>query len=78
MDGEKRLVNKHLVGTPTEWLGPGKERRERSWDSMRWPKCDYLGRRGTSYFLSPGREDPRIIRRITRFPEGDGEGKGDP
>lgn len=55
MDGEKRLVNNHLAGTPTEWSEPGKEIRERSWDSMRGSKFDYSGRRGTSYYLSPGR-----------------------
>ena len=54
MDSEKRLVNNHLAGTPTEWLGPGKERRERSSDSMRGSKYDYSGRRGTCYYLSPG------------------------
>ena len=70
-------MNNYLAGTPTEWLGPGKEIRERSWDSMRGSKYDYSGRRGTSYYLSPGRGGPRIIRRITRLPEGDGEGKGD-
>lgn len=55
MDGEKRLVNNYLAGTPTEWLGTGKERRERSLDSMRGSKYGYSGRRGTSYYLSPGR-----------------------
>lgn len=55
MGGEKRLVNNYLAGTPTEWLRPGKERRERSWDSMRGSKYDYSGRRATSYYLSPGR-----------------------